>query len=45
VNIQNRQKLSEIIRKARGTMSQRAFGKLLGFSAQLIILTGSLYNN
>jgi len=33
VNIQNRQKLSEIIKTARGTMSQRAFGKLLGVSA------------
>ena len=33
MNIQNRQKLSEIIKTARGTMSQRAFGKLLGVSA------------
>jgi transcriptional regulator with XRE-family HTH domain len=38
VNIQNRQKLSEIIKTARGTMSQRAFGKLLGVSATAVQL-------
>jgi Helix-turn-helix. len=38
VNIQNRQKLSEIIKTARGSMSQRAFGKLLGVSATAVQL-------
>ena len=38
MNIQNRQKLSEIIKTARGTMSQRAFGKLLGVSATAVQL-------
>ncbi|MEG4229446.1 helix-turn-helix transcriptional regulator [Microcoleus sp. N9_B2] len=38
MNIENREKLSEIIRKARGTMSQRAFGQLLGVSATAVQL-------
>ncbi len=38
MNIQNRQKLSEIIKTARETMSQRAFGKLLGVSATAVQL-------
>jgi len=38
VSIQNRQKLSEIIKTARGAMSQRAFGKLLGVSATAVQL-------
>ena len=38
MNIQNRQKLSEIIKTARGSMSQRAFGKLLGVSATAVQL-------
>jgi DNA-binding transcriptional regulator YiaG len=45
LNIQNRQKPSEIIKTARGTMSQRAFGKLLGVSATAVQLweRGSRY--
>lgn len=38
MNIQNREKLSEIIKTARGAMSQRAFGKLLGVSATAVQL-------
>ncbi|MGE5659310.1 MAG: helix-turn-helix domain-containing protein [Actinomycetota bacterium] len=38
MNIQNREKLSEIIKTARGSMSQRAFGKLLGVSATAVQL-------
>ena len=38
MSIQNRQKLSEIIKTARGAMSQRAFGKLLGVSATAVQL-------
>lgn len=38
MNIENRQKLSEIIKTARGTMSQRAFGKLLGVWATAVQL-------
>ena len=38
MNIENRQKLSEIIKTARGTMSQRAFGRLLGVSATAVEL-------
>jgi transcriptional regulator with XRE-family HTH domain len=33
VNDESRKKLIEIIKQARGSMSQRAFGKLLGVSA------------
>ncbi|MEG5067537.1 helix-turn-helix transcriptional regulator, partial [Microcoleus sp. B3-A4] len=36
--LSNYQKLSEIIKTARGTMSQRAFGKLLGVSATAVQL-------
>lgn len=36
MNTQSRQKLIEIIKLARGTMSQRAFGKLLGVSATAV---------
>jgi transcriptional regulator with XRE-family HTH domain len=36
VNIESRQKLIEIIKLARGSMSQRAFGKLLGVSATAV---------
>jgi transcriptional regulator with XRE-family HTH domain len=36
VNIQSRQKLIEIIKLARGSLSQRAFGKLLGVSATAV---------
>ena len=38
MNIQHRQKLSEIIKTARGPMSQRACGKLLGVSATAVQL-------
>lgn len=33
MNIESKQKLIEIIKLARGSMSQGAFGKLLGVSA------------
>jgi transcriptional regulator with XRE-family HTH domain len=36
VNIESREKLIEIIKLARGEMSKRAFGKLLGVSATSI---------
>lgn len=36
MNIESRQKLVEIIKLARGSMSQRAFGKLLGVSATAV---------
>lgn len=36
MNIESRQKLIEIIKLARGSMSQRAFGKLLGVSATAV---------
>ncbi len=36
MNIESRQKLVEIIKFARGSMSQRAFGKLLGVSATAV---------
>jgi transcriptional regulator with XRE-family HTH domain len=36
VNIESREKLIEIIKLARGSMSQRAFGKLLGVSATAV---------
>ena len=36
MNIESRQKLIEIIKLARGTMSQRAFGKDLGVSATAV---------
>lgn len=36
MNTQSRQKLIEIIKLARGSMSQRAFGKLLGVSATAV---------
>ncbi len=36
MNIESRQKLIEIIKLARGTMSQRAFGKVLGVSATAV---------
>jgi transcriptional regulator with XRE-family HTH domain len=38
VNIESREKLIEIIKQARGSMSQRAFGKLLGVSATAVQL-------
>jgi transcriptional regulator with XRE-family HTH domain len=38
VNIESREKLIEIIKLARGSMSQRAFGKLLGVSATAVQL-------
>jgi transcriptional regulator with XRE-family HTH domain len=36
VNIEKRERLIEIIKLARGSMSQRAFGKLLGVSATAV---------
>ena len=36
MNIESRQKLIEIIKLARGTMSQRAFGKDLGVSTTAV---------
>ncbi len=36
MNIESREKLIEIIKLARGSMSQRAFGKLLGVSATAV---------
>ena len=36
MNIESRQKLIEIIKLARGSISQRAFGKLLGVSATAV---------
>ncbi|QSJ16913.1 helix-turn-helix transcriptional regulator [Nostoc sp. UHCC 0702] len=36
MNIESRQKLIEIIKLARGSLSQRAFGKLLGVSATAV---------
>lgn len=36
MNIESRQKLIEIIKLARGSMSQRGFGKLLGVSATAV---------
>jgi transcriptional regulator with XRE-family HTH domain len=36
VNTESRQKLIEIIKLARGSMSQRAFGKVLGVSATAV---------
>ncbi|MGI2903050.1 helix-turn-helix domain-containing protein [Tolypothrix sp. VBCCA 56010] len=36
MNIESRQKLIEIIKLARGSTSQRAFGKLLGVSATAV---------
>jgi transcriptional regulator with XRE-family HTH domain len=38
VNIEGREKLIEVIKLARGSMSQRAFGKLLGVSATAVQL-------
>lgn len=38
VNIESKEKLIEIIKLARGSMSQRAFGKLLGVSATAVQL-------
>ncbi|MDJ0736830.1 MAG: helix-turn-helix transcriptional regulator [Nostocaceae cyanobacterium] len=38
MNIESREKLIEIIKQARGSMSQRAFGKLLGVSATAVQL-------
>ncbi|WP_414563858.1 MULTISPECIES: helix-turn-helix domain-containing protein [unclassified Anabaena] len=38
MNIESREKLVEIIKLARGSMSQRAFGKLLGVSATAVQL-------
>lgn len=38
VNIEGREKLIEIVKTARGSMSQRAFGKLLGVSATAVQL-------
>jgi transcriptional regulator with XRE-family HTH domain len=38
VNIESREKLIEIIKLACGSMSQRAFGKLLGVSATAVQL-------
>jgi transcriptional regulator with XRE-family HTH domain len=36
VNIESREKLIEIIKLARGSMSKRAFGRLLGVSATAV---------
>lgn len=36
MNIESKQKLIEIIKLARGSMSQRAFGKILGVSATAV---------
>ncbi|MCF4969499.1 helix-turn-helix domain-containing protein [Nostoc sp. CMAA1605] len=36
MNVESRQKLIEIIKSARGSLSQRAFGKLLGVSATAV---------
>ncbi len=36
MKIESKQKLIEIIKLARGSMSQRAFGKLLGVSATAV---------
>ncbi|WP_066376392.1 MULTISPECIES: helix-turn-helix domain-containing protein [unclassified Anabaena] len=36
MNIESRQKLVEIIKLARGSLSQRAFGKMLGVSATAV---------
>ncbi len=36
MNIESKQKLIEIIKLARGSMSQRAFGKVLGVSATAV---------
>ena len=36
MNDESRKKLVEIIKQARGSMSQRAFGKLLGVSATAV---------
>ncbi|MUG99675.1 helix-turn-helix domain-containing protein [Scytonema sp. UIC 10036] len=36
MNTESREKLVEIIKLARGSMSQRAFGKLLGVSATAV---------
>jgi transcriptional regulator with XRE-family HTH domain len=38
VNLEGRSKLIEVIKMARGCMSQRAFGKLLGVSATAVQL-------
>ncbi|MEA5583022.1 helix-turn-helix transcriptional regulator [Nodularia harveyana UHCC-0300] len=38
MKIQSREKLVEIIKLARGSMSQRSFGKLLGVSATAVQL-------
>lgn len=38
MNIEGREKLIEVIKLARGSMSQRAFGKLLGVSATAVQL-------
>ncbi len=38
VNIEGKEKLIEIIKTARGSMSQRAFGKVLGVSATAVQL-------
>jgi transcriptional regulator with XRE-family HTH domain len=38
VNLEARKKLIEVVKMARGAMSQRAFGKLLGVSATAVQL-------
>ena len=38
VNLESREKLVQIVKKARGSMSQRAFSKLLGVSATAVQL-------
>lgn len=38
MNIESKEKLIEIIKQARGSMSQRAFSKLLGVSATAVQL-------
>ncbi len=38
MNLESRQKLAEIVRKARGEMSQRAFGRRLGVSGTAVRL-------
>ncbi|HAJ63796.1 MAG TPA: transcriptional regulator, partial [Cyanobacteria bacterium UBA8543] len=38
MNSEGKEKLIEIVKRARGEMSQRAFGKLLGVSATAVQL-------
>jgi transcriptional regulator with XRE-family HTH domain len=38
VNLQTKERLTEVVLKARGTMSRRAFSKLLGVSPTAVLL-------